>query len=439
MRCTTKNAATLVLVLGVLNYVQYKHTSTHNSVENLQHLESFRPRTKTPTKVQALRVVNAGDVASIGPGIRPVPADTRSQTTASAQMKKQATPDDTRPPMHQGVSGSDRQAHCGKLPSALDIDKAASTCGKWHRWANGIETCGAQDKWHAQSNVAPVNLHVGEEEQLFARVLATAASGDIFVEAGSGVGYYSILAAASQPEMTVFSLSPSDKLASQVASNAVRNLASGASRICVDQRALAPRDKSTGILLDEADAAVQWHTSANLPAKGKVVKGISLGAWLTATFNEADGEEPWMPMLDLAGGEIDVLLAAMEDKVLKAVQVKQIWIRTNGHDDEQRQRAYSDARHLLALQGYKILSSTAQVSSASPAGLIWAVLESWERFKELQAMAWAEGGDIILVTHPEKLIKPTPTFRGNCSMQMQWPTGCARGIGCCVKWAIKQL
>lgn len=79
----------------------------------------------------------------------------------------------------------------------LALSKDPSTdCTRRHVFANGIQACFDHVRVQ-QGRYSRVNLHEPSEEELLARVLALIRPGDVFVDVGAAIGYYTLLVAST--------------------------------------------------------------------------------------------------------------------------------------------------------------------------------------------------------------------------------------------------
>jgi hypothetical protein len=100
---------------------------------------------------------------------------------------------------------------------ALAIDPS-SDCKKRHVFANGIQACHDHVRVQ-QGRYSKVNLHEPSEEELLSRALALIRPGDVFVDVGAAVGYYTLLVASTHPEARVYGFNPSEWFRKQMAHN----------------------------------------------------------------------------------------------------------------------------------------------------------------------------------------------------------------------------
>ena len=124
-----------------------------------------------------------------------------------------------------------------------------------------------------------MNLHEPSEEELLARALALIRPGDVFVDVGAAVGYYTLLVASTHPESVVFGFNPSEWFRKQMAHNIRINFAGQAgpqagAAICIEPRSLGLVDGSLSYVNGEFGGRV---SEAGLGGVARDHRDISTG------------------------------------------------------------------------------------------------------------------------------------------------------------------
>ena len=234
-----------------------------------------------------------------------------------------------------------------------------------------------------QGRYSKVNLHEPSEEELLARALALTRPGDVFVDVGAAIGYYTILVAGARPEMRVYGFNPSEWFRKQMAgaspppstachlgrfSPALRAVCLRAANIrmnfrgagppgkpiCIETRALGLQDEQFAYINGEYGGRVnevpvsRQHVDVSATVRDVTEsKTVKLSTWLTETLGESG--EVWMMMVDIQGTEGRVITAAKQDGTLAKGRVRQFFIgihSDNNLQSIQRVRIPSSAQHL---------------------------------------------------------------------------------------------
>lgn len=174
------------------------------------------------------------------------------------------------------------------MQSATDpalADDPSTDCKKLHVFANGIHACYDHVRVQ-QGRYSRVNLHEPSEEELLARALALIRPGDVFVDVGAAVGYYTLLVASTHPESVVFGFNPSEWFRKQMAHNIRINFAGqagspGGTVICIEPRSLGMVDGSLSYVNGEFGGRVR---EAGVGGIAVDHVDISTGRWFTALW-----------------------------------------------------------------------------------------------------------------------------------------------------------
>jgi FkbM family methyltransferase len=193
------------------------------------------------------------------------------------------------------------------LCGILDLGKALATVNlsmgqpAIHTFDNGVRILDAHLLEVQRARYRQRNVHEADEEDVFLAALADIPSGGIFLNVGTAVGYYVILAKLKRPDLTIHGVEPLPGQAERFKENlAINGL--GSTDFKLHEIAIAANDEAEAQLLDDSYGSRLLGPAEQVTGKVVRVRTIPL-----AELCRSIGPRIDLLQMDIQGLELPVL------------------------------------------------------------------------------------------------------------------------------------
>jgi FkbM family methyltransferase len=227
-----------------------------------------------------------------------------------------------------------------------------------HTFDNGVRVMDCHLLQVQRARYQLRNVHEADEEDIFMDALARTPHGGTFLNVGTAIGYYVILAKLKRPDLVVHGVEPLPSHIERFRENLALNRLVG-SDIRLHQCAVSSRDDPEARLLDDSYGSKLVDPAA--PAAGRIVK---VAATTLARLCAIVGTRVDLVQMDIQGLEQAVLEAFFSTSDRSVVSA--FLIGTHGEG------IHSAILALMKRNGYEVLREEVQPSN-QPDGIVMAI------------------------------------------------------------------
>lgn len=215
-----------------------------------------------------------------------------------------------------------------------------------HVFDNGVKVYMRHLLTEQLERYAKINLHEPEEEALFIKLIEEIdTENGVFLNIGSAIGYYVILARKLHPNLEIHAFEPLPEHLSYMQANLDLNGIT-MDHIIVHETAVSSRDGSAPFSQRDYGSSLIHEKYLRLPNPPAHLQS-EVKVTMLDTFQESLDKPIDLVQMDVQGFEVDVLAGSVRTLAKRLVKT---WL-VGTHD----KRIHEECRKLLASFGYRII------------------------------------------------------------------------------------